>query len=164
MPLVAIVGRPNVGKSTLFNRFTETKQAIVHDEPGVTRDRIYGEVEWNGRLFSLVDTGGFVPRSAERFEKAIREQVHIALDEADVVLFVADVITGVTDLDRRSPGCCAGPTNRCWCSPTRPTTKNVDGKPLLFINLAWARSTPSAAPTGWAPAKRSMPSSRHSRR
>ncbi len=99
MPLVAIVGRPNVGKSTLFNRFTETQQAIVHDEPGVTRDRIYGEVEWNGRLFSMVDTGGFVPRSAERFERAIREQVHIALDEADVVLFVADVITGVTDLD-----------------------------------------------------------------
>ncbi len=104
MPLVAIVGRPNVGKSTLFNRFTETQQAIVHDEPGVTRDRIYGEVEWNGRLFSIVDTGGFVPRSAERFEKAIREQVHIALDEADVVLLVTDVITGVTDLDEEIAG------------------------------------------------------------
>ena len=104
MPLVAIVGRPNVGKSTLFNRFTETKQAIVHDEPGVTRDRIYGEVEWNGRLFSLVDTGGFVPRSAERFEKAIREQVHIALDQADVVLLITDVITGVTDIDEEIAG------------------------------------------------------------
>jgi len=99
MPLVAIVGRPNVGKSTLFNRFTEVQQAIVHDEPGVTRDRIYGEAEWNGRVFSVVDTGGFVPRSAERFEQAIREQVHIALDEADAVLFVADVTTGITDLD-----------------------------------------------------------------
>ena len=104
MPLVAIVGRPNVGKSTLFNRFTETRQAIVHDEPGVTRDRVYGEVEWNGRLFSMVDTGGFVPRSAERFEKAIREQVHIALDEADVVLMVADVTTGITDLDEEMAG------------------------------------------------------------
>ena len=104
MPLVAIVGRPNVGKSTLFNRFTETRQAIVHDEPGVTRDRVYGEVEWNGRIFSLVDTGGFVPRSAERFEKAIREQVHIALDEADVVLMVADVTTGITDLDEEMAG------------------------------------------------------------
>ncbi len=99
MPLVAIVGRPNVGKSTLFNRLTEARQAIVHDEPGVTRDRVYGHVEWNGRVFSLVDTGGFVPRSAERFEKAIREQVHVAIDEADVVLMVADVIAGVTDLD-----------------------------------------------------------------
>ena len=104
MSLVAIVGRPNVGKSTLFNRFTETQQAIVHDEPGVTRDRVYGEVEWNGRLFSMVDTGGFVPRSAERFEQAIREQVHIALDEADVVLFVADVLSGVTDLDEEIAG------------------------------------------------------------
>ncbi len=99
MPLVAIVGRPNVGKSTLFNRITETRQAIVHDAPGVTRDRIYGEALWNGRAFDVVDTGGFVPRSAERFEQAIREQVHIALDEADVVLFCVDVLTGVTDLD-----------------------------------------------------------------
>lgn len=99
MPLVAIVGRPNVGKSTLFNRLTETRRAIVHDAPGVTRDRLYGESEWNGRTFSIVDTGGFVPRSAERFEQAIREQVHIALDEADVILLVVDVTTGVTDLD-----------------------------------------------------------------
>lgn len=104
MPLVAIVGRPNVGKSTLFNRFTETQHAIVHDAPGVTRDRVYGEVEWNGRLFSLVDTGGFVPRSAERFEQAIREQVHIALTEADVVLLITDVTTGVTDLDEEMAG------------------------------------------------------------
>ena len=97
--LVAIVGRPNVGKSTLFNRFTETQDAIVHDAPGVTRDRIYGEVIWNGRTFALVDTGGFVPRSAERFEAAIREQVHLALEEADAVVFVTDVTTGITDLD-----------------------------------------------------------------
>lgn len=99
MPLVAIVGRPNVGKSTLFNRLTEQRQAIVHDEPGVTRDRIYGEAEWNGRTFDIVDTGGFVPRSADRFEAAIREQVLLALEEADAVLFVADITTGITDLD-----------------------------------------------------------------
>jgi GTP-binding protein len=99
MPLVAIVGRPNVGKSTLFNRLTEQRQAIVHDEPGVTRDRIYGEAEWNGVTFDLVDTGGFVPRSADRFESAIREQVQIALGEADVLVFVGDVLTGITDLD-----------------------------------------------------------------
>ncbi len=99
MPLVAIVGRPNVGKSTLFNRLTEVRQAIVHDEPGVTRDRIYGDVEWTGRHFAVVDTGGFVPNSAEAYESAVREQVHIAMDEADAILFVVDVVTGPTDLD-----------------------------------------------------------------
>ena len=100
MPLVAIVGRPNVGKSTLFNRLTEERRAIVHDEPGVTRDRLFGEVEWNGRTFDLVDTGGLVPRGAERFEAAIREQVELTLEEADVILFVVDTTTGITDLDQ----------------------------------------------------------------
>ena len=99
MPLVAIVGRPNVGKSTLFNRLTEDRQSIVHNEPGVTRDRIYGQVEWNGVTFSITDTGGYVPHSADRFEAAIREQVEIATEEADLLLFVVDVETGVTDLD-----------------------------------------------------------------
>lgn len=98
--LVAIVGRPNVGKSTLFNRLTESRQSIVHDEPGVTRDRVYGEIEWNGRQIPIVDTGGYMPRSAERFEAAIREQVDIALDDADVILFVVDVTTGITDVDQ----------------------------------------------------------------
>ncbi len=100
MPLVAIVGRPNVGKSTLFNRLTEVKQAIVHDEPGVTRDRIYGEVEWNGIVFSLTDTGGYVSDSSDRFEAAIREQVELATEEADLLLMVVDVETGITDLDQ----------------------------------------------------------------
>mgnify|MGYP001049253038 FL=1 len=99
MPLVAIVGRPNVGKSTFFNRLTEERQAIVHDEPGVTRDRVYGHVNWGGRTFSIVDTGGFVTNSADRFEAAIREQVHLAIDEADLILFINDVTVGVTDLD-----------------------------------------------------------------
>ena len=100
MPLVAIVGRPNVGKSTLFNRLTEAKLAIVHDEPGVTRDRIYDYVEWNGVVFSITDTGGYVPDSEDRFEIAIREQVDIATEEADLILFVVDVETGITDLDQ----------------------------------------------------------------
>jgi GTP-binding protein len=99
MPLVAIVGRPNVGKSTLFNRLTEERDAIVHDEPGVTRDRVYGEVEWGGRTFEIVDTGGFVPASADVFEEGIREQVMLTLDEADAFLFVVDTHTGPTDLD-----------------------------------------------------------------
>lgn len=101
MPLVAIVGRPNVGKSTLFNRFTEERRAIVDDVPGVTRDRVFGTVEWSGRTFSLVDTGGFIRDSTDRIEAAVREQVHIAIDEADVLLFVVDVKSGITDLDEQ---------------------------------------------------------------
>ncbi len=99
MALVAIVGRPNVGKSTLFNRLTEERRAIVDDQPGVTRDRLFGEVEWTGRTFDLVDTGGLVPRSAERFDAAIREQVMLTIEEADVILFVVDTETGISDLD-----------------------------------------------------------------
>jgi GTP-binding protein len=98
--IVAIIGRPNVGKSTLFNRLIGKKIAIVHDIPGVTRDRNYGEVEWNGKKFFLIDTGGYVPSSKDTFEAAIREQVQISLDEADVVLFVADAQEGVTPLDK----------------------------------------------------------------
>lgn len=96
---VAIIGRPNVGKSTLFNRLVGHKKSIVDDISGVTRDRIYGESEWGGRTFNIIDTGGFVAHSEEIFEKAIREQVEIALEEADVVLFTLDVSTGITDLD-----------------------------------------------------------------
>ena len=104
MALVAIVGRPNVGKSTLFNRLTEERRAIVDDQPGVTRDRLFGSVEWTGRTFDLVDTGGLVPRSAERFDAAIREQVMLTLEEADVILFVVDTLTGVSDLDAEVAG------------------------------------------------------------
>ena len=97
--LVAIVGRPNVGKSTLFNRLTGTRQAIVSDEAGTTRDRQYGKCEWGNREFSLVDTGGWVVNSDDIFEEEIRKQVLIATEEADVILFLVDVKNGVTDLD-----------------------------------------------------------------
>lgn len=97
--IVAIVGRPNVGKSTLFNRFVESRKAIVDDVSGVTRDRIYGKCTWNGFDFSVIDTGGYVIHSDDVFEEQIRKQVHLALDEADVILFVVDVETGITDLD-----------------------------------------------------------------
>lgn len=97
--LVAIVGRPNVGKSTLFNRLTKTRRAIVSDEAGTTRDRQYGKCEWNGREFSIVDTGGWVVNSDDVFEEEIRKQVIIATEEADMVLFLVDVSNGVTDLD-----------------------------------------------------------------
>ncbi len=97
--LVAIVGRPNVGKSTLFNRFTQSRQAIISEEAGTTRDRQYGYCEWNGRNFSIVDTGGWVVNSEDIFEEEINRQVQVAIEEADVILFVVDVETGVTDLD-----------------------------------------------------------------
>ncbi|RPI16778.1 MAG: ribosome biogenesis GTPase Der [Ignavibacteriae bacterium] len=97
--IVAIIGRPNVGKSTLFNRLIGKRLAIVHDTPGVTRDRNYGEAEWNGKKFFLIDTGGYVPNSKDKFEAAIREQVQISIDEADVILYVVDAQTGVTPLD-----------------------------------------------------------------
>ncbi|MBE8719996.1 ribosome biogenesis GTPase Der [Sphingobacterium pedocola] len=97
--IVAIVGRPNVGKSTLYNRLTESRKAIVDDFSGVTRDRHYGEAEWIGKRFTVIDTGGFVHGSDDIFEAAIREQVHIAIEEASVILFMVDVTTGITDLD-----------------------------------------------------------------
>jgi len=97
--LVAIVGRPNVGKSTLFNRLTKSRQAIVSDEAGTTRDRQYGKCDWCGREFSVVDTGGWVVNSDDIFEEEIRKQVLIATEEADLVLFLCDIKTGVTDLD-----------------------------------------------------------------
>ena len=97
--LVAIVGRPNVGKSTLFNRLTQTRHAIVSDEAGTTRDRQYGKCEWIGREFSVVDTGGWVVNSDDIFEEEIRKQVTLATEEADLILFLVDVNNGITDLD-----------------------------------------------------------------
>ena len=96
---VAIVGRPNVGKSTFFNRLLQERKAIVDDQSGVTRDRQYGVADWNGKSFNLVDTGGFVPDSEDVFEKEIRKQVKIALNEANAVVFMCDAATGITDLD-----------------------------------------------------------------
>jgi GTPase len=98
-PIVVIVGRPNVGKSTLFNRLVGKRGAIVDDISGVTRDRNYGEVEWDGKIFQLIDTGGYVPDSSNKFEAAIREQVEIALLEADSILFVVDVRDGMNPVD-----------------------------------------------------------------
>ena len=97
--LIAIVGRPNVGKSTLFNRLTQSRRAIVSDTAGTTRDRQYGKCSWNGKEFSVVDTGGWVVNSDDVFEDAIRRQVLVATEEADLVLFLVDVTTGVTDWD-----------------------------------------------------------------
>jgi len=97
--IIAIVGRPNVGKSTLYNRLTESRKAIVDDFSGVTRDRHYGQAEWIGKTFTVIDTGGYVHGSEDVFEAAIREQVLIAIEEASVILFLVDVTVGITDLD-----------------------------------------------------------------
>lgn len=97
--LIAIVGRPNVGKSTLFNRLTRSRTAITDDTAGITRDRQYGRVDWNGRDFSIVDTGGWVVNSDDVFESEINKQVHLAIEQADEILFVVDAMNGVTDLD-----------------------------------------------------------------
>jgi len=97
--IVAIVGRPNVGKSTFFNRLTQTRQAIVHESSGVTRDRHYGKCIWNGIEFSLIDTGGFIRNSDDVFEAEIRKQVLLAIEECDSILFIVDVELGITDLD-----------------------------------------------------------------
>src|SRR3954449_6885976 len=96
---VAITGRPNVGKSTLFNRMLEQRKAIVDNVSGVTRDRQYGIADWNGKSFNLIDTGGFVPDTEDIFEKEIRKQVRIAIDEADALVFMTDASAGITDLD-----------------------------------------------------------------
>ena len=97
--IVAIVGRPNVGKSTLFNRLVEKRKAIIDDESGVTRDRHYGISEWNGKSFTVIDTGGYVEDSKDIFEKKIKDQVILALNEASIILFMVDCKDGLTNLD-----------------------------------------------------------------
>src|SRR5262245_41077487 len=99
-PVVAIIGRPNVGKSTFFNRVLGTRRAVVHDRPGITRDRNAARAEWSGRNFMLVDTGGFLPAAAQGRDALVRRQAEIAIDRADAVLFMVDAKTGPTDLDR----------------------------------------------------------------
>src|ERR1035437_8174117 len=97
--IVAIVGRPNVGKSTLFNRLTNSRRAIVNEEAGTTRDRQYGKSEWEGREFSVIDTGGWVVNSTDIFDDEIKRQVVLAIEEADIILFMVDIQNGITDLD-----------------------------------------------------------------
>ena len=98
--IVALVGRPNVGKSTLFNRMIKKREAIVDSVPGVTRDRHYGKSYWNGKEFTVIDTGGYIEGSDDTFEAEIRKQVELAIDEASVILFVVDNQIGLTDMDK----------------------------------------------------------------
>ncbi len=125
--LVAIVGRPNVGKSTLFNRLTKTRAAIVNDTSGTTRDRQYGKMDWNGMEMSVVDTGGWVVNSDDIFEEEINKQVHLAIDEADVILFVVDFKNGVTDLDDH-----VAQILRCSNKPVIVVTNKADNNEGIY--------------------------------
>ena len=135
MPLVVIVGRPNVGKSTLFNRLTRSKLSIVDDQSGVTRDRIYGEVEWNGKVFRLMDTGGYVKETNDKFEMAIKEQVEIALDEADALLFITDGRTGVTHLDGEVAKLLRATQKPTYVLVNKADTSNFENDKLEFYSL-----------------------------
>ena len=136
--IVAIVGRPNVGKSTLFNRLTQTRHAIVSDEAGTTRDRQYGKSEWTGCEFSVIDTGGWVVNSDDIFEEEIRKQVTLATEEADVVLFLVDVRNGVTDLDEAVANILRRTKKPVILVPTRPIRMNGYIVPQSFTLWGWA--------------------------
>lgn len=125
--IVAIVGRPNVGKSTFFNRMTESRQAIVDEVSGVTRDRHYGKVNWNGQEFSIIDTGGYVTNSDDIFEEEIRKQVDLAIEEADAVVFLVDVTSGITDLDMT-----IAEMLRRIRKPVTPVVNKVDNNQRLY--------------------------------
>lgn len=131
--IVAIVGRPNVGKSTLFNRLTESRKAIVDEHSGVTRDRHYGHAEWNGKKFSVIDTGGYVRGSDDIFEEEIRRQVEVAIEEADLLLFVVDVEIGITDLDDAMAAVLRKTKRKFLSSPIKLTILNGFRMPRCFI-------------------------------
>ncbi len=134
-PIVAIIGRPNVGKSTLFNRLTGRKQAIVDDQPGVTRDRNYGSVEWAGQSFILIDTGGYMPRSTEMFDAAIKEQVEIAIREADLLFFVVDVQTGITETDQTIAEILRKSNKDVFVVVNKVDTEKIEADAMEFYNL-----------------------------
>ena len=147
-PIVAIVGRPNVGKSTLFNRLLGSRRAITNDQPGVTRDRIYTEIEWTGQRFTLVDTGGFVPHSKDHLEVAVRTQAENAIQEADLVILLCDGSTGVTDLD-----CSLAATLRCSKEASLLVVNKIDESRQdraldPFFSLGLGDPLPVSAATG----------------
>jgi GTP-binding protein len=158
-PIVAVVGRPNVGKSMLFNKLVGQRLSIVEDTPGVTRDRLYAECEWRGRTFYLVDTGGIEPGSDSEILTFMRRQAEIAIDSATVILFVCDIQTGVTAADQevanmllRSGKPVVLAVNKM--DRTGPTDPDI----YEFYNLAWATPSPfppytaTASETCWTPA------------
>ena len=146
--VVAIVGRPNVGKSTLFNRLVGNRKAIVDDSSGVTRDRHYGVCEWLDREFNVIDTGGFVPDSKDVFEKAIREQVHIAMDEADAIFFVVDVASDVTSLDEEFARVLRRTSKPVFLVVNKADNSARLKESIVFYSLGYETLYPISAMTG----------------
>jgi len=145
IPLIVIVGRPNVGKSTLYNRLTGVKEAIVDDASGVTRDRNYGDVEWNNKRFNLIDTGGYVPNSPDLFETAIREQVETAIDEADVILFVVNSRDGILPVDSTIAGMLRQANKKCFLLVNKIDSHNQDNLVHEFYELGLGQPYPVSA-------------------
>ena len=145
LPVVAIVGRPNVGKSTLFNRIVGERAAIVEDRARTTRDRLYGATEWNDRRFVVVDTGGLERRPGDPIEEKVQEQARLAIEEADVIVFVVDAVAGLTPADQEADETAAhGGRHRCSWPSTRPTTRSASSRAPSSSASAGTRRTPSA--------------------
>ena len=147
-PLVVIVGRPNVGKSTLFNRLVGKRDAIVDDVSGVTRDRIYGEADWAGKNFRVIDTGGYVPLSEDVFETAIREQVEIAISEADSILFVVDVRDGILPIDKDIVNLLRNSGRDFFLIVNKADSQNFDAAASEFYSLGINKTYPVSALSG----------------
>lgn len=146
--IVAIVGRPNVGKSTLFNRLTQTRQAITDEISGVTRDRHYGKCDWNGYDFSLIDTGGYVEGSEDIFETEIRKQVELAIDEATVILFLVDAKTGITDLDYAIVSLLRKSNKKFVLGVNKVDNKTLLDSSIEFFNLGLGEYIPLSSISG----------------
>ena len=147
-PIVAIVGRPNVGKSTLFNRLTQKRKSIVHSEAGITRDRVYETVNWAGRQFLLIDTGGFIPESTNQITKAIREQVRLAIEEANLVIFVVDASEPMTALDREIAEMIRRSQRDCLIVANKCDNERLEVNSLEFTELGLGDVFPISALNG----------------
>jgi GTP-binding protein len=147
-PLVVIVGRPNVGKSTLFNRLVGRRDAIVDDTSGVTRDRIYGEADWAGKQFRIIDTGGYVPESEDVFETAIREQVEIAISEADSILFVVDIRDGIIPMDKEIMNLLRNSGREFFLIINKADNNKIDVAATEFYGLGVKKIYPVSALSG----------------
>ena len=146
--IVAIVGRPNVGKSTIFNRLTESRKAITDEVSGVTRDRHYGKAEWNGRDFSVIDTGGYVQGSDDIFEAEIRKQVELAIDESNVILFLVDVQSGITDLDQEVVKLLRKSNKKIVLAVNKVDNKQLLDEAVEFYNLGLGEYIPISSISG----------------
>jgi GTP-binding protein len=146
--IVAIVGRPNVGKSTLFNRLTESRQAITHEQSGVTRDRHYGKSEWGGKEFSIIDTGGYITGSDDVFEGEIRKQVELAIDEANVILFVVDARDGITEMDSEVVKLLRKTAKRVLVVANKTDNTKLLNEAVEFYNLGMGEYFPISSMSG----------------